>query len=175
MKASGVFHIDKEFLASDGNQILLLLLFLQIALFSIVSRDFWAGTSTLQSFPQRDPIKPESSLFPGNHCLGEEREDFNPNSKYRNPGRGDYHQSRSVKTKVESVSTKVEGLARDRSTTDSTYCPERLYTTVHLCTCSLVVCRVSINSLVSQCNIMLQHWALQTLQAKGISQRDAVQ
>ena len=88
MKASGVFHIDKEFLASDGNQILLLLLFLQIALFSIVSRDFWAGTSTLQSFPQRDPIKPESSLFPGNHCLGEEKEDFNPNGKYQNPARG---------------------------------------------------------------------------------------
>ena len=88
MKASEVFHIDKEFLASDGNQILLFSLFLQRALFSIVSRDFWAGTSTLQSFPQRDPIKPESSLFPGNHCLGEEKEDFNPNSKYQNPGRG---------------------------------------------------------------------------------------
>ena len=156
MKASGVFHIDKEFLALDGNQILLLLLFLQIALFSIVSRDFWAGTSTLQSFPQRDPIKPESSLFPGNHCLGEEREKISiPTANIKILGGGDYHQSRSVKTKVKSVSTKVEGLARDRSTTDSTYCPERLYTTVHLCAWYFVVCRVSIDSLVSQCNIML--------------------
>ena len=95
-----------------------------------------------------------------------------PTANIKILGGGDYHQSRSVKTKVESVSTKVEGLARDRSTTDSTYCPERLYTTVHLCTWYLVV---SINSLVSQCNIMLQHLALQTLQTIGISQRDAVQ
>ena len=155
MKASGVFHIDKEFLASDGNQILLLLLFLQIALFSIVSRDFWAGTSTLQSFPQRDPIKPESSLFPGNHCRVKRKKISIPTANIKILRGGDYHQSRSVKTKVKSVSTKVEGLARDRSTTDSTYCPERLYTTVHLCAWYFVVCRVSIDSLVSQCNIIL--------------------
>ena len=156
MKASGVFHIDKEFLASDGNQILLLLLFLQIALFSIVSRDFWAGTAAHCNRSHKEIRLNQRALYSqGTNAWVKRKKISIPTANIKILGRGDYHQSRSVKTKVKSVSTKVEGLARDRSTTDSTYCPERLYTTVHLCAWYFVVCRVSIDSLVSQCNIIL--------------------